>query len=162
MEYESMKPKIFIYINSHAAFYINKSNMKKYLNKQIGNKNWLAFSDLIIPEVIKSDKSYITDNFFHGISAHQYTMIYKGGTFINPMLYGLHNDFDLWNDIIHEEPEFFKEVIYIDIPYDVYTMSLVDADEYIVDEEDYHTMSDTISRMVEKIQEVYYYKNGVH
>jgi len=150
-----MKPKILVYVNSHIAHHLDKALMKKYLNGKIGNKSWEFFGDIIIPELLREDSSYMTDNFFHGISAHQFTMIQGGGTFVNPMLYGLHSDFSLWNDILHEKPDFYQEVIYIDVPYDIYKEVAKD-DIYYVEEEVYGDMSKVIKDMVDKMKITYY------
>lgn len=156
-----MKPKIMIYINSHVAYYTKKPILKKFLNKKIGHNKWFSFGDILIPDLIRDVPEYITDNFFHGISAHQYTMIQNGGTFVNPMLYGLHNDFNLWNNIIHEEPDFFKEVIYINVPYDMYT-ELCDDDEYKVNESIYNDMSKLIEDITVGIRKEYYTEMELH
>jgi len=156
-----MKPTILIYVNSHVAHHLNHPILKKYLNNKIGHNKWVGFGDIIIPELIKDTPEYLTDNFFHGISAHQFTMIKKGGTFINPMLYGLHNDFDMWNDILHEEPDFFKEVVYIDVPFVLYD-EVVTEDDYKVNEEKYNDMNKIIENMVHDIRKVYYNKREVH
>lgn len=150
-----MKPRILIYLNSHIAHHLDKSVMKKYINNKIGHKNWEFFGDIIIPDLLREDSNYMTDNFFHGVSAHQFTMIQGGGTFVNPMLYGLHSDFSLWNDILHEKPDFYQEVIYIDIPYDIYNEVAKD-DIFYVEEEIYSDMSRIIKDMVDKMKNTYY------
>ena len=152
-----MKPRILIYMNSHVAYHLDKSVMKKFINNKIGNKNWEFFGDVLVPNLFKNaPDEYLTEDFFHGVATHQYTMIQKGGTFINPMLYGLHNDFAVWNEILHGEPDFFQEVLYIDVPYDVYHEAAKDNDEYYVDETRYNDMSTTIDVMVEKMKETFY------
>lgn len=151
-----MKPRILIYVNSHIAHHLDKSVMKKYLNKEIGHKNWEYFGDIMIPPLLKEDIDYMTDNFFHGISAHQYTMIQNGGTFINPMLYGLNSNFSLWNDILHERPKFVQEVLYIDVPYEIYKEVVGEDDIYFVDRDTYNDMSSSICEMVDRMKATYY------
>ena len=151
-----MKPKILIYINSHIAHFLDKGKMKKFINSKVGHKNWTFFGDLYIPELLQYTENHIDDNFFHGASAHQYTMIRGGGTFINPMLYGLHSDFSLWCDILHHEPDFAQEVVYIDVPYDIYYEVAHDNDEFFVDEIKYNDMNEIIQEMVVKMQNTFY------
>ena len=151
-----MKPKILVYINSHVAHFLDQGKMKKFINSKIGHKNWTFFGDLYVSELLQDEGIHIDDNFFHGVSAHQYTMIRSGGTFINPMLYGLHSDFSLWSDILHNDPEFEQEIVYIDIPYDIYYDVAHGSDEYFVDETKYNDMSQNISGMVVKMQDVFY------
>lgn len=150
-----MKPRILVYINSHAGHYLADAKMKKHVSMSLGHKQWKFFGDIIIPNLIKDNPSYLTENFFHGVSAHQHTMIQGGGTFINPMMYGLHNDFSLWNDVIHENPEFYQEIIYIDVPYGIYE-NVAKDDLYFVDEEVYNDMSNIINEMVDKMRITYY------
>lgn len=153
-----MKPKILIYINSHVAYHLDKSSIKKYLNNQLGHKSWIGFGDVLMPEELKQNPEYLTENFFHGVSAHQYTMIKNGGTFINPMLYGLNSDFNMWNDILHEESDFFQEVMFIDVPYEMYEQ-VADEDEYLIDEEGYDHMTNMITNIVERIKATYYHRD---
>ncbi len=151
-----MKPKILIYINSHVAHFLDQSKMKKFINKKVGHKNWTFFGDLYISELLQDEGIHIDENFFHGVSAHQYTMIRGGGTFINPMLYGLHNDFSLWSDILHNEPDFSQEVLYIEVPYDIYYEVAHGDDEFFVDEDRYNDMNNVIAEMVVKMQRAFY------
>jgi len=150
-----MKPKILVYVNSHIAHHLDKPIMKKFINGKIGHKSWEFFGDIVIPEVLKDDPELLNEEFFNGVSTHQYTMIRKGGTFINPMLYGLHNDFSLWNNVLHNEPDFFQEVMYIDVPYDVY-FEVAKDDVYFVDEQQYDDMSRTMTMMVDKMKDAFY------
>lgn len=156
-EGSSMKQieRILVYINSHAAHFIDKSVIKNFLNKKLETKKWVACTEVMIPEELRGNMSMMTENFFHGVSAYQYSMIYDGGTFINPMLYGLTTDFLMWNDVLHSEPDFYQDVVYIDVPYEVYEQAAWDSPSF-VDKEDYEQSSQQIKDMVERIKQTYY------
>ena len=150
-----MKPKILVYVNSHAAHFLTNPVLKRYLTKKLGSKSWIHCGDVLVPELLRENHDYMTENFFHGVSAQQFTMIHDGGTFINPMLYGLNSDFDLWNDILHDTPDFYQEILYVDIPYEVYG-EIGKDDDYFVNEETYSEMSMMIEKMVNSIKNTYY------
>ena len=151
----NQKQKIFVYINSHAAHFVKSFILKKYLNNKIGHNKWISCNEVIIPESLQVDKELFTESFFHGITTYQYTIISNGGTFVNPLLYGLTTDFIMWNDIIHTEPNFFQDVVYIDIPFEMYK-EIAQNDTYFVDEEEYRETSNKIQTMVKKLKDTYY------
>lgn len=149
------KERILVYINSHAAHFIDTSVIKNFLNKKLGTKKWTACNEVMIPDELKGDMSMLTENFFHGVSAYQYSMIYDGGMFVNPMLYGLTTDFLMWNDVLHSEPDFYQDVIYIDVPYEVYEQVAWDSPSF-VDEDEYNQSAEHIKEMVNRIKTTYY------
>lgn len=150
----------FVYINSHAAHFLHDKKMKKYITNKIGHSKWKACNEVMIPEILQEDFEIFTEAFFHGITTYQYTMLNEGGTFINPLLYGLTTDFELWNDVIHSEPDFYQNVTYVDIPYSVYK-EVAEDDSLFVTEEEYMENSNKLTGMVEQLKSTYYPSNTI-
>ena len=150
------REKTFIYINSFAAQVGNNHHIKNFLNKKIGNKSWTMCNEVLIPEQLKQNAGdVINEDFFHGISTHQYTLMQDGGTFINPFLYGLNSDMTVWTDIIHDTQDFFQNTVYIDIPYELFKEAAKDTIFY-VDEEEYNQTSTFIQDITKGINKKYY------
>lgn len=152
-----IKAKTFVYINSFAAQVGHNHHVKNFLNRKIGNKQWTLCNEVLIPEQLKEIASdVINQDFFHGISTYQYTMMQAGGTFINPFLYGLNSDMTLWTDIIHNNTgNFFQNAVYIDIPYELFKEAAKDT-IYFVEEDEYNQTSTFIEEITAGINKKYY------
>jgi hypothetical protein len=137
-----------------AARHVHNKILKKFLDKKIGHRNWLAYNELHIPAQFGDTSETLTEDFFHGVAVSQFTMIQRGGTFINPMLYAMNMDFKTWNHILHNEPDFRQHIRYIDVPYEIYAQAVTESAP--VKEEDYALVSESLIKMVDKIKDDFY------
>jgi len=147
-----MKPKILVYVNNHAAHHLDNDIIKEYLNAELECDDWYGFGDVNVPTMFKDNPDFLTQNFFHGISTQQYTIIEKGGIFVNPFLYGMYSDIELWNNILHTDKDFYQEVMYIDIPFEIFKQA-VDGK---ITQAQYEESSEMVIDVVDKIKENYY------
>ena len=152
------KETLFVYTNTFAASYIDNRYIKKYIESKIGSNKWTCFGDMMVPEMIGDD--LLTPEFFHGIAAAQYNMILDGGTYINPLISGLQVDISMWNDIIHDRRDFFQNVMYIDIPYEI--LAQVTDIEENVDENTYKTNSKYVTGIVDRLKLHFYSNEAIH
>jgi hypothetical protein len=148
--------KEFIYINNMAALFANDKDMKRFLNNKIGHKKWVIYNEIYIPEHLGMTDKDLDERFFNGIAVSQFSMIKRGGTFINPMLYAMNMNFSMWNHILHNEPDFRQHVRYIDVPYELYYESAKRMFVDPVPEEDYDAVSNNIVNMVDQIKDDFY------
>lgn len=153
--------KEFIYINNVAALHVDDKDIRRFLNNKLGHKKWVIYNELFIPEVFGQDDTSLTEDFFHGVAVSQFSMIKRGGSFINPMLYAMNMDFKVWNHILHNEPDFRQHVSYVDIPYALYYEAAKRVFEEPLAEEEYELISKNLVTMVDKIKDDFYVNSNI-
>ena len=127
----------------------------------MNTKNWTCFDEGLdtVPDSLDVPAS---DDYYHGVAISQFTMMTKGGTFINPLIAGLTTDFKQWAGVVHEDTSFNQTMLYIDIPYEVYFQSVTDNNERPREEKEYEAISLSMKGLVDDLQAVMYMNQTVH